>query len=266
MNNITDTLVLIKGAGDLASGVAARLYRCGFPVVMTELPHPLMVRRTVAFGEAVYEGEVVVEGITARRVEDVRRGPVWPSPRQVIPVLVDPQAALACAELAPAVLVDAVMAKRNTGTTIDGCAARHRARSRASPRASTATWWSKPTGGTVSGGSIYGGCAEPDTGRPGAGRRQDRRADPARAGRRPDGGSGDDRRPGRGGPGRGADRSGQRGACGNVGGAARPGAARRRSCPRARRSATWTLGRSRSTAISSRTRRWRSPAGCWRRS
>jgi hypothetical protein len=67
MIDITDTLVLIKGAGDLASGVAARLFRCGFPVVMTELPHPLMVRRTVAFGEAVYEGEVGVEGIIARR-------------------------------------------------------------------------------------------------------------------------------------------------------------------------------------------------------
>ena len=116
MNNITDTLVLIKGAGDLATGVAARLFRCGFPVVMTELPHPLMVRRTVAFGEAVYEGEVEVEGITARRVEDVPEARLALA-AQVIPVLVDPQAGSA-RELAPAVLVDAIMAKRNTGTTI----------------------------------------------------------------------------------------------------------------------------------------------------
>ena len=90
--NITDTLVLIKGAGDLASGVAARLFRCGFPVAMTELPHPLMVRRTVAFGEAVYEGEVVVEDITARRVEDVSAARLALQAR-VIPILVDPDAA-----------------------------------------------------------------------------------------------------------------------------------------------------------------------------
>ncbi|MGC8779403.1 MAG: selenium-dependent molybdenum cofactor biosynthesis protein YqeB [Anaerolineae bacterium] len=108
-------LVLIKGAGDLASGVAARLHRCGFRVVMTELPQPLMVRRAVCFGEAVYEGEVVVEGIVGRRVPDV------PAAQQalaagVIPVLVDPPAACR-AELAPLVLVDGIMAKRNTGTS-----------------------------------------------------------------------------------------------------------------------------------------------------
>ena len=66
MMRIADTLVLIKGAGDLATGVAVRLHRCGFPLVMTELPNPLMVRRTVAFGEAVYEAEVVVEGVFQR--------------------------------------------------------------------------------------------------------------------------------------------------------------------------------------------------------
>lgn len=107
-------LVLIRGAGDLASGVAARLHRCGFPVVMTELPQPLMVRRAVCFGEAVYEGEVEVEGIVARCTSDiaaVRRALAG----HVIPVLVDPMAACRDA-LAPATLVDGIMAKRNTGT------------------------------------------------------------------------------------------------------------------------------------------------------
>jgi hypothetical protein len=61
-------LILIKGAGDLASGVAYRLKRSGFPLIMTELPAPLLVRRTVAFGEAVYNAETTVEGITARNV------------------------------------------------------------------------------------------------------------------------------------------------------------------------------------------------------
>jgi xanthine dehydrogenase accessory factor len=96
--------------------VAARLYRCGFPVVMTELPNPLMVRRTVAFGVAVYEGEVIVEGIRARRADDVAAA------RSVLatgalPVLIDPETRC-LTELAPAVLVDAVMAKTNTGTRL----------------------------------------------------------------------------------------------------------------------------------------------------
>lgn len=96
--------------------MAARLYRCHFPVVMTELPAPLMVRRTVCFGEAVYEGEVAVEGITARRVDDVMAVQAALA-AGVIPVLVDPEAACRRA-LAPTVLVDAIMAKRNTGTSM----------------------------------------------------------------------------------------------------------------------------------------------------
>ncbi len=112
--DLSRILVLIKGAGDLASGVAARLHRCGFSVVMTELPQPLMVRRAVCFGEAVYTGEVVVESIVARRVPDVVAARRMLTDR-VIPVLVDPQAACRIA-LAPTVLVDAIMAKRNTGT------------------------------------------------------------------------------------------------------------------------------------------------------
>lgn len=111
-----ETLVLIRGAGDLASGVAARLHRCGFWVVMTELPQPLMVRRTVSFGEAVYEGTVQVEEIVARRVDGVPAARAALS-EGVIPVLVDPEANCRH-ELQPAVLVDAIMAKRNLGTTI----------------------------------------------------------------------------------------------------------------------------------------------------
>jgi xanthine dehydrogenase accessory factor len=114
-------LVLIKGAGDLASGVAFRLHRAGFSVVMTELPQPLVVRRTVAFAEAVYTGTAEVEGIRARRVERLDEVPALLGEAQdqpsVIPVLVDPEAQC-LPELQPAVLVDGVMAKRNTGTHI----------------------------------------------------------------------------------------------------------------------------------------------------
>ncbi|MGH2543705.1 MAG: selenium-dependent molybdenum cofactor biosynthesis protein YqeB, partial [Ardenticatenaceae bacterium] len=65
-----EQLVLIRGAGDLATGVAVRLHRVGFPLVMLELPGPLVVRRTVAFAEAVRSGQAVVEDVTAYLVGD----------------------------------------------------------------------------------------------------------------------------------------------------------------------------------------------------
>jgi len=106
--------IVIKGAGDLATGVAVRLWRGGFPVVMTEIAQPLTVRRTVSFSDAVYEGKTTVEGIMARRVED-KGGILKALEDRVIPILVDPEAAIARA-LAPFALVDAVMAKKNIGT------------------------------------------------------------------------------------------------------------------------------------------------------
>jgi xanthine dehydrogenase accessory factor len=110
-------LVLIKGAGDLGSGVALRLHRCGFSVVMTETKQPLAVRRGVAFGQAVYDGHTIVQGVTARLVGDVAQSQeaLWSS---VIPVLVDPDAA--CRQvISPDVLLDALMAKANTGTKLE---------------------------------------------------------------------------------------------------------------------------------------------------
>lgn len=114
--NDPDFLVLIKGAGDLASGVAVRLHRCGFRLAMTEIPKPLMVRRTVSFGEAVYEGTVQVEGIQAVRVEDSQQA-LQTIAGGKIPILVDLQA-VCRNELHPAVVVDAIMAKINVGTQI----------------------------------------------------------------------------------------------------------------------------------------------------
>ena len=116
MKRFDQTLVLIRGAGDLASGVAARLHRCGFPVVMTELPEPLMVRRAVSFGEAVYAGQIDVEGIIARRVDGVTAARAILG-SGAIPVLIDPGAACRF-ELRPSVLVDALVAKQNHGTTL----------------------------------------------------------------------------------------------------------------------------------------------------
>jgi xanthine dehydrogenase accessory factor len=112
-----DFLVLVKGAGDLGTGVAWRLHRAGFPLIITELAQPLVVRRTVAFASAVYDESITVDGVTARHAksfDDVQRLLM----QKIIPVLVDP-ATRAREFFKPQILIDAVMAKRNTGTRID---------------------------------------------------------------------------------------------------------------------------------------------------
>ncbi|MDO7785636.1 selenium-dependent molybdenum cofactor biosynthesis protein YqeB [Desulforamulus aquiferis] len=111
-----DNIVLIRGAGDLASGVAYRLLKCGMQVVMTEIARPMMVRRSVSFAEAVYEGKHSVEGVTARLVKDHQEA-IKVINKGDIPILIDPAAEEAL-KLKPTVLVDAIIAKRNTGTTI----------------------------------------------------------------------------------------------------------------------------------------------------
>lgn len=110
-------LIVIKGAGDLASGVAYRLKRAGFPLLMTELAAPLFVRRTVAFGEAVYSGEITIEDLTAHRVHNGDEAQQM-AYSTAIPVLVDP-AATVVTQVQPAILVDAIIAKRNLGTRIN---------------------------------------------------------------------------------------------------------------------------------------------------
>ncbi len=110
------TRVLIKGAGDLGTGVAARLWRCGFRVIMTEIAQPTVIRRSVAFAEAVYAGRADVEGIQARRVDAVAEVPECLR-QGMIPVLVDPDGLLARG-LGADILVDATLSKRNIGTRI----------------------------------------------------------------------------------------------------------------------------------------------------
>lgn len=109
-----DTRVLIKGGGDLGTGVAWRLRRAGLLVLITELARPLVVRRAVAFASAVYAGAITIEGITARRVESFAASRTVLDAGE-IPVLIDPTTR-AREFFAPTILVDAVLAKRNTGT------------------------------------------------------------------------------------------------------------------------------------------------------
>jgi len=108
-------LVCIKGAGDLASGIALRLHHSKIDVVMTELPVPLAVRRTVAFSEAIRLGSTVVEDVKAERAENADEVKDCLA-RGVIPVLADPDAEIVKI-LKPEVVVDAILAKTNTGTT-----------------------------------------------------------------------------------------------------------------------------------------------------
>ncbi|WP_315078499.1 selenium-dependent molybdenum cofactor biosynthesis protein YqeB [uncultured Clostridium sp.] len=110
-------MIVIKGAGDLATGVATRLKKCGFDIVMTEIPEPTTVRRTVAFSQAVYDKKVEVEGITAVLASNkkdinkiVEEGNVA--------IVVDEKAEI-IDEIKPEVIIDAIIAKKNLGTEID---------------------------------------------------------------------------------------------------------------------------------------------------
>jgi xanthine dehydrogenase accessory factor len=109
-------IVLIKGAGEMATGVAHRLFRSGFRICLTEIAKPVAVRRAVSFCEAVYEEEKEVENVRARRVgggDEIRRG--WSE--GWVPVIVDPEAKIRNL-LKPQVIVDAILAKENMGTRI----------------------------------------------------------------------------------------------------------------------------------------------------
>ncbi len=103
-------IVLLRGGGDVASGAAIRLRRAGLKVAICELPQPLAVRRLVAFGEAVYAGEITVEEVAARRVSRAEDA-LAALTSGIIPVLVDPPAASRLV-LKPAVLIDGRMTKQ----------------------------------------------------------------------------------------------------------------------------------------------------------
>ena len=109
-------LVIIKGAGDIASGIALRLWRTGINVVMTELPQPSSIRRTVCFSEAARLGETQVEEVRARRAAGAAEALALLL-QGILPVIVDPAAECA-GVLHPDVIVDAILAKTNTGTAI----------------------------------------------------------------------------------------------------------------------------------------------------
>jgi len=107
-------LIVIRGGGDLGSGVAHRLQQARYGVVILEIAQPTVIRRRVAFASAVYDGEITVEGVKAVRVDDAPMARRAVS-QGMIPVLVDPDGHT-LADLQPAAIVDARLAKRNLGT------------------------------------------------------------------------------------------------------------------------------------------------------
>ena len=112
-----DARILIRGGGDLGSGVAYRLLKAGFPVTIIERPRPLFVRRSVSFGNAIFEdGAFTVEGHKAVLAASPDAAESILSNGH-IPVLID-EAGASLRDLKPSVLIDARMQKRNIDTTI----------------------------------------------------------------------------------------------------------------------------------------------------
>lgn len=109
-----EQLVLIRGAGDMATGIACRLFRCGFPVVMTEIGEPTVIRRTVSLAQAVFDKTVTVEGVVGRLAAPENALAVIEAGE--IPVVIDERGRLAQV-LKPWAVVDAILAKKNLGTT-----------------------------------------------------------------------------------------------------------------------------------------------------
>ena len=117
-NPLTNLIIAIKGAGEMASGVAWRLYQANFRrIFLLETSTPMAVRRRVAFSEAIYDGLTEVEGVQARRVESTA-GIYRAWEKGSIAVGVDPQWHF-IRDMAPHVVVDAILAKRNLGTHLN---------------------------------------------------------------------------------------------------------------------------------------------------
>ena len=127
INGKSVDLIVVRGAGDLATGTIHRLKKAGFRLLVLEAEHPAAIRRQVALSEAVYAGSARVEDVEAVRMDvDLaekknRKELLEPEMERIwkkdgVPVLVDP-AGLSIAALRPAVVVDAILAKKNLGTT-----------------------------------------------------------------------------------------------------------------------------------------------------
>ena len=114
---MVNDIVIVRGGGDLASGTVQKLHRSGFRVLVLEVAKPTSIRRDVSFSEAVYKGEIEIEGITAvhvsslSEIEEVFRN-------KKVPVIIDEDGKY-IKKIRPKIVVDAIIAKKNMGTTRD---------------------------------------------------------------------------------------------------------------------------------------------------
>ncbi len=117
MSTLNRNIVIVRGGGDIATGSIQKLYRAGFNVLILEIEKPSAIRREVSFCEAVYRGEMIIEGITAKLCKNFQEVELlWSEGK--IPILIDPNGE-SIKFFKPLALVDAILAKRNCGTTKD---------------------------------------------------------------------------------------------------------------------------------------------------
>jgi xanthine dehydrogenase accessory factor len=117
--SINPSLIIVRGGGDLGTGVIYRLHKSGFPVIALELARPLVVRRRVALATAVLEGEIIIEDLRGQLVEKAAEAQKL-AYEGIIPVLVAAELEPLLAQLDQPVcaVVDARLAKRNIDTNI----------------------------------------------------------------------------------------------------------------------------------------------------
>lgn len=110
-------LIIVRGGGDVATGTIHRLMRCGYPVLVLETGTPSAIRRQVSFSEAVYDGSSEVEGMVCMKVSSLEEA--WEKLEAgIVPILIDGSCEI-LKKVRPWALVDAILAKKNTGTTRD---------------------------------------------------------------------------------------------------------------------------------------------------
>lgn len=117
MSLIKNELVIVRGAGDLATGVVYSLYKAHFKVIILETQHPSAIRRKVALSEAVYDGKTKVEDIEAVLVKNYEEALniIANKDYKEIPILIDPNCEI-LNHIKPTFLIDAIIAKKNLGT------------------------------------------------------------------------------------------------------------------------------------------------------
>lgn len=107
-------IIIVRGAGDIATGIICRLHHCGFKLLVLETSKPTAIRRSVALSDAVYEGTKTVEGVTTKLIDSIDECPSCWS-HNLVPLLIDP--ATTCLEqINPTAIIDAILAKKNCGT------------------------------------------------------------------------------------------------------------------------------------------------------